>query len=59
LLIKQVSDHRREQQSLDAAIDELEHAIVADHRRDPIGRLAARTHRVSNRDPTGERCDMF
>ena len=27
--------------SLDAAIDELELAIVADHRRDPVSRLAA------------------
>ena len=27
--------------SLDAAIDELERAIVADHRRDPVSRLAA------------------
>jgi transposase len=27
--------------SLDAAIDELETAIVADHRRDPVSRLAA------------------
>jgi transposase len=27
--------------SLDAAIDELERAIVADYRHDPVGRLAA------------------